>query len=104
MDLNGKSDPFVTVQVAGKPHSKVNTRHVEKSLDPVWNEELDDRFCYEEGDDLEFGVFDFDKGSRIEPMGRARLAGSDFHKEGGFEGDLKLTDLPKDFKGGAPTL
>ncbi|CAK0816051.1 unnamed protein product [Prorocentrum cordatum] len=105
LDMGGKSDPFTSVQVVGKERSKMKTRYIEKTLDPVWSEEFDDRFCYEQGDALEFCVFDWDKGNRSELIGKARLASSEFHKQGGFQGDLKLTDLPSaDFRGPVPTL
>jgi hypothetical protein len=104
LDVNGKSDPFTVVQIPGKPRSKTQTRHIERTLDPVWNAETDDKYCYEEGDDLLFEVFDYDRASRSELIGRARLAGREFHQPGGFCGDLQLVDLPRDFRGPPPTL
>jgi hypothetical protein len=99
-DANGKSDPFVAVQIVGKSHSKSQTSVQEKTLAPEWGpkdvgEEFSDRYAYEEGDTLEFIIYDFDKGTTdFEVLGKGRLHSSDFHKVGGFSGDLQLTDSP----------
>jgi hypothetical protein len=108
-DYNGKSDPFVVLQIAGKPQSKSSSSIVEKTLDPVWNqgrgEEFYDKYAYEEGDALEFVVNDYDKGcTDFEVLGKGKLLSSDFHKPGGFHGAVQLTCPPDCPKGYAPTL
>jgi hypothetical protein len=101
-DYNGKSDPFMQLMVAGKKHSRSQTEIKEKTLDPVWGEEFSDRYAYEEGDHLEFTVMDYDKGETdYEELGRGRLASADFHRPGGFSGDIPLTTNKKGY---SPTL
>lgn len=101
-DVNGKSDPFTSIQIPGKPTSKSETKVVEKTLDPVWGrrgvgEEFHDKYAYEEGDCLEFIVMDYDKGETdYEVLGSGKLNSSDFHKPGGFSGEIQLS-LPPDF-------
>jgi len=95
-DVNGKSDPFAVVQIPGKPSSKSQTRHMDKTLDPVWKEEFYDKYMYEKGDPLEFIVMDYDRGATdYELLGKGRLLSSDFHKPGGFEGDIQLKAPPE---------
>jgi hypothetical protein len=109
-DFNGKSDPFVVMQISGKPQSKSQTTIQEKTLEPVWGkpgvgEEFYDKYVYEEGDSLEFIVQDYDKGTTdYEVLGRGKLSGSEFHKPGGFAGDVQLKCPPDAPKGYNPTL
>jgi len=102
-DVNGKSDPFCIVQVRGKPQSKSQTVVKEKTLEPIWDQEFDDKYAYKEGDALDFVVMDYDRpsGTKMdesigELLGRTTLTSSDFHKPGGFEGDLRLRDCGKE--------
>lgn len=88
-DPNGKSDPFCISEVLGKPRSRAQTRHIDKTLSPIWNEEVDDRYLWEPGDTLEFSVMDFDADG-ADMLGKARLSASEFQRPGGFEGELKL--------------
>lgn len=87
----GKSDPFCTCEIAGKPEMKVETKHISKTLEPVWNQEFEIQL-YEQGCDLEFKVWDHDFGSSADLLGKALLHARNFDREGGFEGDLKLLD------------
>lgn len=101
-DFNGKSDPFVMMQLTGKPQSKSQTSICEKTLDPVWGkpptgEEFYDKYAYEEGDSLEFVVYDYDKGcTDYEVLGKCKLPGELFHKRDGFHGDVQLK-CPENF-------
>lgn len=106
-DLNGKADPYCLFEITGKPYSKYQTKRQNKTLEPVWNEECDDKYRYEEGDDLLFSVYDWDKGTKggndkAELLGKAVLKNSEFHKPGGFSGDLPLTEVL--LKGYNPTI
>jgi hypothetical protein len=111
-DANGKADPLVFIQIQGKPGSKSQTSVIEKTLDPVWGkpgigEEFYDKYFYEEGDTLEFIVNDWDKGQTdFEVLGKAKLSAADFHKPGGFLGDIEMTEVPEvpGKKKFAPTL
>jgi len=90
----GKSDPFCRCEIRDKPEFKFETRHINKTLDPVWNEEHE-LPVYAQGDDLDFQVFDYDRGSAADLLGRITLAGRDFDREGGFEGELRLLESGK---------
>jgi len=113
-DFNGKSDPFVALQITGRPQSRSQTTICEKTLDPVWakpgmpGEEFYDKYAYEIGDDLEFVVHDYDKGcTDFDVLGRGKLMSADFHKEGGFHGDVILEcppDAPKLYREKPPKL
>jgi len=95
-DPNGKSDPFCSVMIIGKPYSKGSTKVIPKTLDPIWEEELSGKYRYEDGDHLIFEVRDYDgKGSKSELLGRAVLENNKFHKKGGFAGNLPLVDVAK---------
>ncbi|CAE8682991.1 unnamed protein product, partial [Polarella glacialis] len=100
-DANGKSDPFCTVMIIGKPYSKSQTKIKNKTLEPNWNESFTDKYRYEDGDQIIFRVFDFDKGQDHDLLGEAVLDNSRFNVVGGFDGNLPLTCEQKGFK---PTL
>lgn len=104
-DVNGKADPFVIFQIPGKPLSKSQTSHKDKTLEPVWRERFHDKYTYEEGDSLEFNVHDFDYGAKeFELIGKGKLPNVEFAKQGGFEGEIRLTVPPEAGKGYTPTL
>jgi hypothetical protein len=117
-DVNGRSDPFASVQVKGKPESRSQTSVIKATLEPEWHKEpgyraFSDLYAYEAGDKLEFVVYDYDKptggkldarGQEGEVLGRAELASEQFHKMGGFQGWLPLIDLPPDAKKCNPYL
>jgi len=84
--------------LVGKPYSKSKTKIKPKTLEPEWNEEFDDKYRYEEGDDIIFEVFDYDKGGKCDLLGRVLLPGSEFHRPGGFDGALTLTDTEKKYE------
>merc|ERR1711933_633898 len=78
-DPNGKSDPFCFCQLVGKDHTRFKTKVIKKTLDPIWDEECDDKYRYEgptadtDGDRIYFEVRDYDKGGKTELLGRAYL-------------------------------
>jgi len=96
-DANGLADPYCCAQLADKPYSKVQTKRLSKTVEPIWNEDFDDKYRYEEGDSIVFEVFDHDKGGKNEMLGRATLSGDKFHRRGGFDGQLDLVDGPRGF-------
>uniref|UniRef100_A0A7S2GFV4 C2 domain-containing protein n=1 Tax=Alexandrium andersonii TaxID=327968 RepID=A0A7S2GFV4_9DINO len=89
-DWFGKSDPYVHVKLKGKSELCAKTHHVNGSLEPVWDF-VTPVHNYEEGDDLEFEVYDKNLGMKDDFLGRASLEGSRFHKWG-WEGELQLSD------------
>lgn len=95
----GTSDPYCVCEVPGKPDSKLQTRHLSKTCDPEWNEEHDIE-DYEQGDPLEFKVFDHDRGDDL--LGKVTLPGTYFDRDGGFSGELRLRESAK--TGPAATL
>jgi len=97
-DLNGKSDPFCKV-IANK-QSWV-TKTMKKTLDPVWNEETSFVF-FEPCKEVEFEVWDWDKNSSPDSMGKVTLKMEkkvDWYDGTGkgFEGELKLKKTSKGF-------
>lgn len=92
-DMGGKSDPYCVCEVVGRPRSKVLSKHVTDTLDPVWNDrkELSD---YYQGEALKFTVWDTDQGkptANDELLGQVTL--SSIHiLPNGFDGELSLTD------------
>mmetsp|Transcript_40635 Transcript_40635/g.80290 ORF Transcript_40635/g.80290 Transcript_40635/m.80290 type:complete len:1054 (-) Transcript_40635:43-3204(-) len=87
----GKSDPYCCCEIPGKPLSKFQTLTVDDCLDPVWDRT--DEVCgWEEGDPLDFTVWDQNIGHRPSFLGRARLESRQYFETEGFEGDLKLQE------------
>jgi len=100
-DANGKSDPFCSVMLVGKIYTKSLTTIKPKTLDPVWNEHFTDKHRYEVGDCIVFKIWDYDKTGDNDLLGEVILDSSQFHKPGGFDGELALTCPEPKF---APTL
>jgi len=102
-DTNGLADPFCVLQLEGKPYTSSRTILKNKTLEPVWNGEFDDKYKYEEGDNITFEVFDFDKGGKYELMASGTLSNEDF-ADGVFEGDLPMKVDDPDYIRYKPTL
>lgn len=106
----GKSDPFCRAMIHGRPHSKVETPHLNKTLEPEWN--FDCNFDgVKAGDFLEFEVFDYDRLSAPDTLGKVHVPFESFSPHGleedilldGTEGAnstirVKIEQLPKDFE------
>lgn len=93
--IAAKSCPYCACEISGKPHTKFQTKHVNDSLDPVWNETLD-LADFVHGDSLRFNIRDRDlsfrnAGQEEQLLGRATLPTSKF-ASGHFEGELPLVD------------
>mmetsp|Transcript_22841 Transcript_22841/g.43794 ORF Transcript_22841/g.43794 Transcript_22841/m.43794 type:complete len:454 (+) Transcript_22841:68-1429(+) len=89
-DFWGKSDPYCTCEISGKPSSKVQTKTIKNCLDPIWNFEVE-LDGYTPGDDLVFHVFDEDWGKADDPLGRVPLPSTAFYPNG-LERELELSD------------
>lgn len=87
----GLSDPYCTCEIVGKPHSRIKTRLVKDSLDPIWDYqgEIQD---FEDGDSLTFCVWDFDQGDDDDLLGKVTLNSSQFYPAG-YDGEVPLEDV-----------
>jgi hypothetical protein len=89
-DFGGKSDPYAVCQIMGKPKSKMQTKVLFRSLDPVWDEE-DEIVGFDEEDNLHFEVWDFDYVGAPDSLGHATIPNETFFPHG-WAGPLYLTD------------
>jgi len=88
------SDPYCTVEIVGKPQSKLSTHSCKNTLEPEWD------FSgimpgYAEGDVLLFKVWDEDSYKRQRTdtfLGKTLLSDDDFNT--GEPLELRLTDVP----------
>jgi len=86
----GRSDPFCRAQIHGRPHSKIETPHIKKTLDPDWN--YDTKFLgVKTGDYLEFEVFDHDLLSASDLLGKVMVPFDRFYPNG-LDEDLVLEE------------
>jgi hypothetical protein len=84
------SDPYVTVEVVGKPHSRFKTNTIDNNLSPVWNFE---HVCrdFSPGDALIFQVYDEDTLKSDDFLGKVTLQSSQFYPQG-FSGSVPLEE------------
>ncbi|CAE8616757.1 unnamed protein product [Polarella glacialis] len=92
----GKSDPYCTCEIAGKPHTQLKTKVIDDTLDPVWNH-TSSMGGYAVGDSLEFAVWDSDSFKSDDLLGRATLSSSRF-QDACFDGELELREAGKNIK------
>lgn len=92
-DWGGKSDPYCTCEVVGKAKSKIQTKVLFRTLEPVWDEE-DEVVDYEEEDGLRFEVWDYDLIGAPDSLGFVTIHNDDFHPMG-FTGPLYMEDCGK---------
>eukprot|EP01045_Picozoa_sp_COSAG04_P022446 COSAG04_NODE_2538_length_3958_cov_13.961389_3_plen_344_part_00 len=87
MDLGGKSDPYVVLRCGDTVHK---TEVVKKSLDPEWT---DARFQFDASGAgvLTAELFDWDRGSKDDPMGRVSVSLAQVDGEKQW---LKLQPMP----------
>jgi len=98
MPGTGKSDPYCTCEIVGKPSTKFTSHTVDNDLNPVWNHAGEIReYIY--GDTLLFTVYNSNM-MKDSVLGRASLSTSQFYPNG-FEGDVMLVDAGR---GSSPTL
>jgi len=91
-DVGGASDPYCLVRCFGKK-SFWRTMVIPKTLNPEWREE-DEVPDFELGDDLEFLIYDWDRNSADDELGKVVLSASDFTPDG-FSGTLNLRGASK---------
>merc|ERR1712241_908357 len=84
----GKSDPYVQVEIPGKPHATWKTRVVNSNTNPMWNE-THEFALWAPGDQLIFTVFDSDPMKRDDVLGKVVLRSEQFYPQG-IAGDLLL--------------
>lgn len=92
-------DPYCVFEIVGKPSSRVETKAVMKTLDPLWNHEVEVP-VYAPGDSLLFTVWDKNFILKDRLLGKAALLPKDFNPCG-FQGRLWLSDAGD---GVTPTL
>merc|ERR1712048_1417638 len=83
----GKSDPYVQVEIPGKPHATFKTAVVSNSKDPVWNFTHDVQFT--PGDQLVFKVYDSDPLKSDDLLGTATPLTEQFYPMG-LAGEMLL--------------
>jgi hypothetical protein len=93
-DRSGHSDPYATCHIPGKPKSKVKTRVVEDTEDPVWDEELTLQ-GWMKGESLVFSVFDYDLVGADDKLATIQLPMSEFYPSP-YEGTLTLQNVWSD--------
>jgi len=93
-DVMGKSDPYVKVSAFSRYYT---TCTIMKTLNPRWNEHVEMTF-FNDPKRLKFEVYDWDKGSKDDPMGDCEFAINDefyLPTNNGFHGRLKLQNVKK---------
>jgi len=88
----GKSDPYCTCEIAGKPKEKLHTKVINDNLDPVW-EHQGELPGFRPGDTLVFKVYDKDL-AKSDLLGQLKLESAEFYPHG-FEGEKPLADAGK---------
>jgi len=89
-DWVGKSDPYCTCEVSGKPETKLETPALTDQLNPEWNHEAQiSGYCV--GDSVTFVVKDKDPAKPDDFLGKLVMEGSQFYPNG-FEGEVPLTE------------
>jgi len=96
-DPGGTSDPFCVCEALGKPSTRVQTKVINNTLDPAWNDRRDFLHCV--GDSLRFSVFDKDRW-KDDLLGQITLTSEHFYPRG-FDGEVNLSDGGK---GHSPVL
>ncbi|CAE8648830.1 unnamed protein product, partial [Polarella glacialis] len=87
--FSGKSDPYCTCEVKGKPATKLQTPTINDQLDPEWNFE-GPIAAVGLGDSLLFVIHDDDAGKADDLLAELLLPADKFLPSG-FEGELQLT-------------
>jgi len=88
-DINGYSDPYCICEIAGRKEARFQTDVIQKTLDPVWQQEHIFEACALD-DELNFHVYDYDGGKKLgDFLGRAVLESDDIFPDG-FSGELVL--------------
>ncbi|CAK0841442.1 unnamed protein product, partial [Prorocentrum cordatum] len=91
--FGGSSDPYCICEVAGRPNKIFQTHVIKKNVRPEWNftAEVADLTSQ---DELSFSIYDWDRISRDDMLGRATLHAYQFLPQG-FDGELPLENAGK---------
>lgn len=87
-DRSGHSDPYATCEVVGQPRSRVSTKVVEDSEEPVWDEDFVVH-GWRPGDSIVIQIYDKDMAGQDDVLATVRLPASQFASSG-FEGTLDM--------------
>ena len=78
MDPNGKADPYVKVQIKGKKETRVKTKEVQSTLNPVWDKDLKVVSTTPDTDILQISVVDKDIGRDDEMCDKIEIPVKEF--------------------------
>jgi len=88
----GKSDPYCTCELLGRPEGQIKTPVLRRTLEPEWNYEGEIEGCKPD-DQLEFNVWDYDMVGNDDLLGKVVL---DFDRfQHGFHGPLTMSNTGK---------
>ena len=87
-DRNGKSDPFVEVYVNNKRMFK--SKIIKKTLDPVWNEQVNVPIKSMSRSELVFHVFDWDRAGDNDDLGQTSADLKTIEPNKKYDWDLQL--------------
>jgi len=92
-DIFGLSDPYCRVTAFRQTYT---TKTIMKTLDPVWEEKTQFIF-FKDPKELEFHVWDWDRGTKHDKIGDYSFSLSGFFDKGhtGYSGPLKLNNVKK---------
>lgn len=90
---SGRSDPYCSCEIAGHPHSRIQTQIVNDSVNPVWNYE-GTLVGFTGSESLVFRILDKDPLKSDDTLGTVTLPSSSFLPSG-FSGDLLLDQAGK---------
>eukprot|EP00971_Amphidinium_carterae_P161164 3195444-Amphidinium_carterae.1 len=89
----GTSDPYCICNIPGKTKvKKIQTKVMDNTVTPVWNHS-DAMDGYQDGDALEFQIYDSDTANFDDVLGKVRLAPEKIAQ--GFDGELQVEDAGK---------
>merc|ERR1712217_188913 len=92
----GDANPYCTVEIIGKPHTRIQTRVEKETLSPQWNFQ-GVMPNYEAGDVLIFSVWDKNQGTDMDDLlGKTLLSDDDFDTDVPME--LRLNDAGEGVK------
>merc|ERR1712232_940242 len=93
LPMGGKSDPYVVVEIVGKPHAQFKTPVQNSTTEPVWNY-THQLVQYAAGDALKFTVYDSDPLKGDDLLGTFTLTSDQFYPMG-LAGEVQLDNAGK---------
>ncbi|CAE8686657.1 unnamed protein product [Polarella glacialis] len=85
---SGRSDPFCTCEITGKPATRIQTQVINDQLDPEWNF-VGKVSGFRQSDSLYFAIQDDDAGTADDLLAGLEMLASEVLAKG-FEGELQL--------------